>query len=475
MANYPFKIGKATVNSSGGDSGNFWIKVVDYDGTVLLEKTGNAGDTITLPTPPTHDRLTFQEWSCSQEIVDNTVTFVDNNILVGATYITTSGATEFDITLNKATYLTVTLKNLTGMTHINWGDGTTNSTLTHTYASYGTYTISVNGVTSFGEYIFSQSSSSVNYYCTAIRFGSTVTSIGEDSFKYCYSIETATIPNNVTSIIGSFVFCYALINVVLPSSITTIGSNIFQGCSALVNVVIANSVTTIERYAMAYCESLLNVVIPNSVITLGDDVFIRCYSLTNIIIPDSVTSIGSSVFYGCHLLTTVKMSNAISSVSNDMFNDCYSLSSITLHEGITSIGNMAFSRCYSLINIVIPNSVISIGNDAFNACDMLKEITLSNNLVSIGDDSFRNCYAIKNVVVPGGVTSIGSGAFDSCYIVDVYDFTKATVIPTLGNSNVFSNINKLCKIVVPDNLYDDWIVATNWSKYKNYIYKASEI
>ena len=34
--------------------------------------------------------------------------------------------------------------------------------------------------------------------------------------------------------------------------------------------------------------------------------------------------------------------------------------------------------------------------------------------------------------------------------------------------------NENLKIIVPDELYDTWIVATNWSTYANKIVKASE-
>ena len=56
-----------------------------------------------------------------------------------------------------------------------------------------------------------------------------------------------------------------------------------------------------------------------------------------------------------------------------------------------------------------------------------------------------------------------------------YDFSQFTAIPTLANINAFNNINAQCKIVVPDELYDEWIAATNWATYANYIYKASEV
>ena len=54
------------------------------------------------------------------------------------------------------------------------------------------------------------------------------------------------------------------------------------------------------------------------------------------------------------------------------------------------------------------------------------------------------------------------------------DFSQATAVPTMHNTNTFQNTNNTFKIVVPDALYNDWIVATNWSTYASHIVKASE-
>lgn len=43
------------------------------------------------------------------------------------------------------------------------------------------------------------------------------------------------------------------------------------------------------------------------------------------------------------------------------------------------------------------------------------------------------------------------------------DFSDATAVPALSNTNAFSNTNSTYKIVVPDALYDSWRAATNWS------------
>ena len=120
-------------------------------------------------------------------------------------------------------------------------------------------------------------------------------------------------------------------------------------------------------------------------------------------------------------------------------------------QGVTSIGNSAFRECDSLTSVEIPDSVTSIGSSAFYSCDKL-----------------------TSVVIGDSVTSIGSSAFFYCREMQLYDFRKATVVPTLTNKNAFSSIPTTCKIVVPDSLYDSWIAATNWSTYASNIVKASE-
>ena len=311
-------------------SGNYTVKVIDYDGTVLMEKKGNTGDVIELPEAPTHDRLVFQKWSASRTVTDNKVTIGNDNVMVGATYTTASGQNEFDITVTKATGLTVTFN---GSGVKDWGDGTSDSKTSHTYTAYGDYMIKWAG-------------------------------------------------SNI------------------PSQLFGSGNTYFLTFARLAGI------TSINGLA-----------------------FDSCYSLTSMTIPEGVTSINYSAFY-----------------------NCYSLTSITIPEGVTSISNQPFFSCFSLTSITIPEGVTRIGNEVFNSC-----------------------YSLTSITIPEGVTSIGDSAFYRCYSLTKYNFSQATAVPTLSYSSAFNSINKICKIVVPDNLYDQWIAATNWSTYADYIYKASEV
>ena len=417
----------SVISGGGGEqpTGDYTVKVIDYDGTVLLETKGNTGDVIELPTAPTHDKLVFQEWSASVAVTNNTVTIEDNDVMVGAVYKTASGQSEFDITLTTVTGLSVTL-NMDGTK--DWGDGARDTATTHTYTDYGDYTITCDGTTING-YLFGQDNTARRYNCIRVRLAN-LTQISYQSFSYCYSLTKITIPSSVITIgSNAFYSCYSLANVIIPSNVTSIPSSMLYGCYSLLNVIIPSNVTSINTYAFAQCYSLSNIVIPSGVTSFGDAVFQECYSLSKITIPSGVTSFG-----------------------NSEFNMCYSLSKITIPSGITSIGNTAFGNCYSLAKITIPSGITSIGNSAFT-----------------------NCYSLASLTIPSNVTSIYSSTFQSCRSITKYDFSQHTSVPTLSNTNAFTGINGICKIIVPDSLYDSWIAATNWSTYADYIYKVSEV
>ena len=101
-------------------------------------------------------------------------------------------------------------------------------------------------------------------------------------------------------------------------------------------------------------------------------------------------------------------------------------------------------------------------------------IRIGKNVTNIGSHAFSFCCSLTSIIIHDGVTSIGDYAFQDCYSIVEYDFSTSTSVPTLSNTNAFSGINGICKIIVPDALYEDWIASTNWSTYADYIYKDSE-
>ena len=95
------------------------------------------------------------------------------------------------------------------------------------------------------------------------------------------------------------------------------------------------------------------------------------------------------------------------------------------------------------------------------------------NTVTIENGAFANCSNITKLELPDTLESIREYAFNSCASLNCLDFSKSTMIPFLGQ-HAFSNISSSYKIIVPDALYDEWIAATNWSTYADYIIKKSD-
>jgi len=122
-------------------------------------------------------------------------------------------------------------------------------------------------VTSIGDNAF--------YYCsslTSVTIPNSVTSIGDRAFSNCSSLASITIdannPNyssqsgilynkNKTSILA---WPAASGSITIPNSVTSIGDNAFYYCISLESVTIPNSVTSIGNWAFSGCTSLASVL-----------------------------------------------------------------------------------------------------------------------------------------------------------------------------------------------------------------------
>ena len=426
------------------------VNFYDYDGTLLHSYSKDEFLALSaLPDLPTREGLTCQGWNYTLAKAKEYVT--SYGVLdIGATYITDDGKTRLYIRIATKGRMTVHLyfsqTTANGVT-IDWGDGSATKTLTgtgnknttHTYASIGDYVITLN-VTSG--------------------------TLGLGNNSSLYSVMGSTGNNGR-------VYCNMLQKVEIGGGITSIGTYAFYYCHSLASIVIPNSITSIGNYAFRNCNSLASIVIPEGVTSIGNNTFYNCYSLSSINIPEGITSIGNNTFYYCYSLSSVVIPRSVTSIGSYAFQQCSSLSSIVIPNSVTSIGNSAFNNCYSLSSAVLPNSVASIENAAFANCYSLSSIAIPSDVTSIGSSVFSACFSLASIIIPEGVTSIGNSAFNGCAGMAYYDFRASQSVPTLSNTNAFTNIPSDCKIVVPDSLYSSWTTATNWSTYKSKIVKAS--
>ena len=459
------------------------VTVIDYDGTVITEQLVDSGSTFTLPAAPTtHSRLTFQGWVSPVPVSNGQITVDNQDIVVGASYKTVTGKTEFDITLTTASGLTFTC-NMSG--NKDWGDGTTDSLTSHTYATAGDYTIVCDGNTiPYG--VFGQSWSAINYTCKEIRIGNSV-EVQSSAFQVCQGLKAIVIPDS--SAMGSSMCdsCYNLNAVVLPYGIGNPGDYCFSGCQNMNYIVLPYGLTYIGYQFLHGCVRLETICIPSTVTNFGEGAFQDCRSVNKIIIPTGTISIPQFMLESCYSLEEIIIPNTVTSIGGAVTRACRSLKTITYPSSVTSIGNQQTNNSGVQTIIMSPTSSITFADNVFDESPCLTNITMP--LTTEIPNNFAVYSPIKSVVIPNGVTTIGTQAYmgatpsvisfpASVSLIKAWciggasltemDFSNHTSVPTI-EADAFFELNSTLKIKVPSALYNSWIAATNWSAYANYI------
>jgi hypothetical protein len=143
------------------------------------------------------------------------------------------------------------------------------------------------------------------------------------------------------------------------------------------------------------------------------------------------------------------------------------LTECVIPEGTTAIGAHAFTYCNNLARVSIPEGVERIGASAFQGTT-LTELVLPLSCKYIDTWGLNGMNKLQSIVF-GDLTYMGPNGVANNAKCMLYDFTRCTTVPELNHTNAFTGINANAKILVPAKLYYDWIEATNWAEYADYI------
>lgn len=364
------------------------------------------------------------------------------------------------------------------------------------------------GVTSISEQAFRYGK------ITSVVLPESVTTIGNQAFMDCKSLETVTMSSSVVKVgeqafdntpwaanlpagptyLGKVLYIYkedgatqytvrdgtysisdsafkgntTLKSVVLPQDLQYIDGQVFQNCTALQTIVIPDSVQYINYATFSGCTSLKSVTVGSGVKSIGMDAFYNCSALQTLTLPQSVESIGEYAFCGCKNLQSINIPSKVTEIGRSTFYDCRALSSLTLGDRITKIDTYAFYNC-GLTSIRIPDSVTRIEENAFLGCSKLKTIDFGKNLTYIGLSAFKNCAALTSVSVPDTVKKIGFYAFENC-----------TALTTVNLGNGVTRIGwrmlegaPITKITIPSSVTDMKYAFEGCTALKEIVFEGS--
>lgn len=421
------------------------VQFIDQTGTVLyhysLEELQELDE---LPPVPEKEGLISQGWNWTLEELKSANMPMD----VGAQYVTDDGKTRIYLRLhNRKRKVTLWYyQSAKNSLKIDWGDGTiitsstqTTTTVTHTYkenldevvikmwalngATIGFYANNSSGNSAFG----SSSTTPTRHDVYKIEIGSDPFRISDYSLYELSNLEELYLSTSVTGIqTYAFANTRNLKALIIPRGLTSFGQN-FSAGSGMYYWSLPNTISKISYYFCYQTTRLTRLCVPPSLTTNSRYFVCQNKELKELYLPDDfqITQEGSNTF---------------------------------IYEN------------RHLVKIHYPkNQTLMFG--IYNNSS-LRDINLPDKVEVISGSSFWGSLSLYKMVFPETVRTVGSQAFQYCSGILEYDFSKLKSVPT--TSNAFSNLDASAKIVVPDDLYDEWITTTGWSNYKSYIVKASD-
>ncbi len=213
-------------------------------------------------------------------------------------------------------------------------------------------------------------------------------------FFDCTSLESAVIPNSVTTIgFGAFGGCPALKELTIPfigktrnpdeTRWSTFGyifgdgdkdGNMNSSSKSYLTSSEDSEYTTQLGYIFKIPDSLKKVTITDQS-SVCARAFVNCDLLEQIVYEKTLTEIGEYAFENCSKMKSMPKFE-LKALGKGVFKNCTSLEALALPSTLTEIGEYSFYGCTGLKSIVIPKTITQIRYGAFGKCDSLEEITL---------------------------------------------------------------------------------------------------
>lgn len=298
-----------------------------------------------------------------------------------------------------------------------------------------------------GQYAF-------NYACSAtkISLNQAVNKIGASAFQSAFSVERISIPQGVKAL-PEYIFqnCYKMKHLIIPDEVISLGMYSIHHADSLEKVIIPDTVTSISNYALGSSINLKYVKTP----MLGSNMFANAWSGFELELTKDITTIPNNAFSSTHIKSI--RSDTVTSIGDYAFQNSQIENAI--FPNCTSVSNFAFQYCYNLKNLVV-NQNCEFNQSSTNTTYNLGHLIQGTEITEIKQGAFSQT-GFNSITFLGNITNIGSQAFASNSLTEI-KMLNNTVVPTLASDSLTSAYS--AKIIVPKNLYNTWITATNWTK-----------
>ena len=293
-----------------------------------------------------------------------------------------------------------------------------------------------------------------------IDFPTKLKTIGDNAFDNRFLTGPLVLPEGLDSI-GKEAFQHNYITeVTIPASVRGIGMAAFYDNQYLQSATLNNNMETIVRSLFNNCKKLAVVHGGTNVKNIVYRAFYGCDSLRSIKAVVPVT-IDREAFYNCQKLENFNFSR-IKSIGYESFYQCYSLKEVDLTT-LTSI-DRSFAGCMGLKKVTLGNDITTIKSDAFYNCHALEEVVLGSSINSLETDCFKSDQnKLKRVYITAPAPpAVGSTPFYSPSSVTLYVPEYAMVSYKLDNywsqfTKVEPNPNQPDKV----NLYKKLELTSN--------------
>ena len=108
-------------------------------------------------------------------------------------------------------------------------------------------------------------------------------------------------------------------NITIGNGVTSIGNNVFGWCTSIEKIILPNSVTSITSTTFKDCFNLSLIDLGDGLQAIPDQAFRGMWNLRTIYIGKSVTEIGESAFFSTGTLKKVVVAGNLSTIGNASF------------------------------------------------------------------------------------------------------------------------------------------------------------